>query len=434
MGTSGSVSRRATNLFFLCMLSVLHATSAGCESRISLLGAACTLSSDCAADLVCLGGRCRSECTEARDCMFPLECMVLASGAGGCRVEEDGVCPRGSVDCGPGLECIGGRCAQPCEDHSECAAAQTCGASTGCDRVPAEGPCDLLSGGGCGEGQTCTPAGCSSLGVTAAMAGGLHEPCTDDTCAPGLTCADGRCLRWCEFERDGTGAYTDRPRTSCGTGSRCAGAGYSGGPPPPEGRGYCTQPCDPSERGEAAGCPSEMTCGLLFFNDASVASGCYPPLARVSCTSDPMADGCRNRPCWMGYGCEQGVDCSPELTVGSMGGRRCLGRCLDDEDCGAEERCYLDAPARVFDDERAPIVVGTCLPTCGIDAAMVSTTRGCPSGVADGSVTCDVHNGASAGVDWAYCMPSCRSDSDCFAALTCDEVHAICTPRGGYSP
>ncbi len=94
-----------------------------------------------------------------------------------------------------------------------------------------------------------------------------------------------------------------------------------------------------------------MTCGLLFFNDSSVASGCYPPLARESCVSDPMADGCRNRPCWMGYGCEQGVDCSPELTNLTEGGRRCLGRCLDDDDCGAEERCYLDAPARVFDDD-----------------------------------------------------------------------------------
>lgn len=433
MGIS-STPRRAPGPFLLACLSLVAAlSSAACEPRVSV-GALCSVSSDCPSPYVCAAGRCRVECSEARDCPFPLECLVVGN-ASGCRVTEDGSCPRGAMDCAEGLDCIEGRCTQPCTDHDECAAAQTCDDAGGCERLPVEGACDLLSGVGCADGQTCTPSGCSSLGVTAAMAGELHAPCSRDTCAPGLTCADGRCLRWCEFERDGTtGAYTDRPRTSCGVGSRCAGAGYSGGEPPPEGRGYCTQPCDPSERGEAAGCPGDMTCGLLFFNDSSVASGCYPPLARVSCATDPTADGCRHRPCWMGYGCEQGIDCTPELTNTSMGGRRCLGRCLDDADCGSDERCYLDAPARVFDDARSPIVVGTCLPTCGIDPATTTTTRGCPSSTADGSVSCDVHNGASAGVDWAYCMPSCASDSDCFAALTCDEAHGICTPRGGYSP
>jgi hypothetical protein len=135
----------------------------------------------------------------------------------------------------------------------------------------------------------------------------------------------------------------------------------------------------------------------------------------------------------MGYGCEQGIDCTPEVTNLAMGGRRCLGRCLNDDDCGTDERCHMGSASRVVDAERAPIIVGTCLPTCGIDATMVSTTRLCPDSVADGT-TCDVHNGSRAGVDWAFCLPSCSSNADCFADLRCDEANGICTPRGGYSP
>ncbi|MBX7193580.1 MAG: hypothetical protein K1X94_16105 [Sandaracinaceae bacterium] len=428
MGSSPRWSWRAAVLASLVLLPT--AVLAGCEPRVSL-GRSCELSSECDPPYVCAAGRCRVECHEVRDCPFPLECLVVGN-ASGCRVPQDGMCPRGTIDCAEGLECIEGKCTQPCTDHSECASAQTCDEAGGCERVMFTGPCDLLSGAGCGAAQTCTASGCVDLSTASAMPGELHDPCSGETCRAGLSCVEGRCLRWCQRTFDtALGAYV--PGTSCGEGSGCTSNEFTGGPAVPDEQGHCTQPCNPARSGEAAGCPSGMHCGVVFFNDRRVTTACYPATANVACAGDPEGDGCRNRPCWMGYGCNADFDCAPDLSTPSMPGRRCHARCLSDDDCATDERCLLDAAAHVLDQARRPIVAGTCLPTCGIEASSTTTTRGCPSSVSD-TTTCDVHNGAAAGRDWAYCMPTCSSDTDCFAGLTCDEAHAICTPRDGYPP
>jgi hypothetical protein len=344
MGTLLSASRRASLSRSLFALSFLAAFSnAACESRVSL-GAACSVSSDCPSPYVCLSGRCRSECNEARDCPFPLECMLFG-GVGGCRVTEDGVCPRGSVDCAPGLECVSGRCAQPCADHDECAAAQTCATSTVCERAPTMEVCDPL-GGSCAAGQTCTDMGCVMLGLPAPGATAeLHSPCVDDEdCRDGLVCGGGRCMRRCRRAGDGT------PLSSCGTNSFCTGSDTVGAQRPPEGFGYCTEPCDPTASGVAAGCNDGLNCGVSI------------PSRNVYGVCEPAASdgGARWGPC-NNQQCATGLDCVAGVYATGV----CLAWCEGDEDCiGGREICDLSRAHTVVDDRGVTRRVGVCTPDC----------------------------------------------------------------------
>lgn len=62
----------------------------GCQSPLAQ-GEPCARSSDCAAPLACAYGRCRIECTEARDCSPGLRC--IDDGAGGvCTLEVEEHC------------------------------------------------------------------------------------------------------------------------------------------------------------------------------------------------------------------------------------------------------------------------------------------------------------------------------------------------------
>lgn len=136
----------------------------GCEARVSL-GARCETRSDCPDPYVCLQGRCRAECAEARDCLFPLECIVQGiANVGGCRVTEDGAC-RIDEDCAGALVCEGNTCVQPCTDHTDCAVAQACN-GRGCVRNVLIGECDVLSGAGCEEGERCGVAGMRTVDMT----------------------------------------------------------------------------------------------------------------------------------------------------------------------------------------------------------------------------------------------------------------------------
>lgn len=339
----------------LGVLSVL-----GCEPRVSL-GVPCASAADCSDPYVCAFGRCRAECSEARDCAFPSECMFVGN-VGGCRVDEDDVCTPGSAECGTDLECLDGRCAQPCGESDECAAAQTCATGGECARLPNEGPCNPV-GGSCLDGQTCTATGCVSL-TAGATGGDLFAACDEPTeCRDGLVCATPRCLRACERGASGEAL------TSCGPGSYCGGSDTSGGPPLSGSAGYCTQPCDPLASGPAAGCPEGFNCGIGIPNLNSYAV-CEP----MASTGGVRWGACNNQQCAAGLDCVHSI--FPES--------RCLAWCERDADCeDTTEVCDLGPSHRIIDQDGAARTVGICRPVCARVEDCEATL-----GLEPGSVAC----------------------------------------------
>lgn len=385
----------------------------GCEPRVSL-GLACDVSSDCDAPYVCTAGRCRVECREARDCPFPLECMLVGN-VGGCRVGEADACPRGTLDCAPGLECIGGRCAQPCTDHDQCAAAQTCAVDGECDRPPlVPGSCDVLSGAGCEEGQRCSFEGtCESVGVmTSPAQDELFGACdAERPCRSGFECRVGRCVRLCQLDASG------RTLTSCTKGSRCQPRDERGGAAP-AGFGFCTQPCDPAD---AAGtCPEGMGCGADFLAmDFQVS--CEVGFVG-DCEADPTQDGCPFQRCDPTNRCAIGTDCLDTLSMGDVPSL-CLPFCDDTDTCPSGSVCaHGDFSVRYTIGDTA-LERGICLPTCVIGEGICSPPDELDLG-------CDESHPIDGTT--ALCTQRCFDDTDCFALYRCDTSSGLCTARNPF--
>ena len=335
---------RAHAFAAVAALCVLSLGAVGCEARVSL-GVLCETAGDCPDPFVCIQGRCRAECGEARDCAFPLECIVQgAANVGGCRVPEDGAC-NVDDDCAGELVCEGSTCVQPCTDHSDCAIAQVCN-GRGCVRNVMVGVCDVLSGTGCEEGERCgvvgmrTVAGdgtvtddrtvqCVTLTVGEVRDAELNQACDANPmtelvrpCRDGLTCVNGQCLRWCLFDED---PEVFEVGSNCGRGSRCLPT-YAGAFAPTT-CGFCSEGCNPGVQD----CLDETrTCTIGTFegplpgtDDDFVFGQCVPPAPMVDCAADPMADGCRDRPCAMGR-CAMGLDCVTDATSMTT---ECVERC-----------------------------------------------------------------------------------------------------------
>lgn len=329
----------------------------GCEARVSL-GVSCEIDSDCPTDLVCRQGRCRNECSEARDCAFPLDCMAAGTPeAGGCRVPEDGSC-RNTDDCAGDLVCEEGRCVQPCTDHSECSVAMVCN-GTYCVRNATVGPCDVLSGTGCDAGERCGIVGmgaerrieCITLAVGEIRDAEENEACdaNPDTdlirpCRDGLTCVNGQCLRWCLY--DETMGVVG---SNCGTGSECVPT-YAGATAPMT-CGFCTEGCSPVGQN----CVDETrTCVITTGGDGRSYGQCVAS-ATVDCAADAMADGCAGRPCAMGQ-CALGLECVTDETAMTDS---CLERCASDEDC-TTGTCDLTSAVRVLVSSGDRVSYGLC--------------------------------------------------------------------------
>ncbi len=345
----------------------------GCEARVSL-GAQCETRSDCPEPFVCRQGRCRVECREARDCNSPLECIVEGiANAGGCRVPEDGACSR-NEDCAGELVCEGSVCVQPCTDHSECAVAQVCN-GRGCVRNTMIGDCDVLSGSGCDDGERCGILGmrivdeitgevtdtrapaCIALAAGEVRDSELGDACDanpetpQQPCRDGLTCVDGRCLRWCLFDHD-----TDAVDSNCGPGSQCVLA-YSGARAPVT-CGFCTEGCHPGADGASSGCPEGRVCGVVVTEEGVVYSQCGLA-AEVDCTAEPMAEGCLDRPCTATGQCAAGLDCEGDLAAMSA---TCIERCEQDVHCAETSHCDVSSPRLVLVADGTTREIGVCVP------------------------------------------------------------------------
>ncbi len=381
----------------------------GCESRVSL-GASCDVTSDCTYPYVCAAGRCRVECREARDCPFPLECLVVGN-ASGCRVTEDGACPRGAIDCAEGLDCIEGKCTQPCTDHDQCASAQTCDEAGGCERPPLlPGTCDSLSGAGCDAGQHCTSAGvCETMAVQLALVQNeLYGSCdAEHPCRDGLDCRLGRCLRLCRVDGDG------QPLTSCGSGSHCKTTDESGSPAP-VGLGWCTQPCEVVDPDT---CPDGMSCGADFLPASTVQTSCETTIT-PDCEADPSAVGCVFQPCDGSYRCARGLDCLDTLSDGDVPSF-CLAYCDESGACPAGSTCVRRRFAIHYQIGNTSFERGLCLPTCDVTTQLCETPDEQP-------IACDAAHPVEGST--ALCTQACTTNDDCFPSLfVCDTVNGRCT-------
>lgn len=106
-------------------LGVTFVLVLGCEARLSVVGSACSRSGECAAPLVCLLGRCRSECVSQRDCALGARCVLGAGGAGSCALPDDPRCPE--TPCASSLLCVSsGACVNACDTVASCPAGSVC--------------------------------------------------------------------------------------------------------------------------------------------------------------------------------------------------------------------------------------------------------------------------------------------------------------------
>jgi hypothetical protein len=185
--------------------------------------------------------------------------LVLALGAGGCgagaeetRCDADGcvVCdgygcrpasPTPQTGCGvaeetcaTGLQCIDGKCMNPCEYSSECGAGRVCQNSkcvVGCDATT---PCP--TGYKCNAKGVCDPDAANP------------QCSTDKPCAGGLKCVSGVCKGGCtkdsecaptEICEPSTGSCTTdpQPKPKCATDPSVCGESQTCKD------GYCRYPC-----------------------------------------------------------------------------------------------------------------------------------------------------------------------------------------------
>lgn len=372
--------RRLSVLAMWSLTALTSSLAMGCEARVAL-GFQCESRSDCPDPYVCVQGRCRSECSEARDCAFPLECIVAGiSNAGGCRVPEDGTC-RVDEDCAGELVCEENVCVQPCTEHSDCAVAQVCN-GRGCVRNTSVGECDVLSGTGCGEGERCGVAGmrtvddmgvvtddrmvqCVTLAVGEVRDAEVNEACDANPetllirpCRDGLTCVNGQCLRWCLFDED---PEVFEVGSNCGRGSHCLPT-YTGAFAPTT-CGFCSEGCNPGTQD----CVDETrTCALGVFEgpaagtDDDFAYGqCVAP-AMVDCTAEPTAEGCQDQACVMGRSCAHGLDC---VLLDAMAmTTECVQRCDVGvvDGCAGGRTCDLSTESRVLIADGTTRRLGVC--------------------------------------------------------------------------
>lgn len=116
----------------------------GCTAERAQLGQSCTFNDECAAPLLCAGGRCRTVCRTNRDCMNNWTCSP--SGQADKRVCLEPGAPRPCLypsDCAPQGVCArDGFCRVQCATDADCSQpGDTCDARLGLCRLH---PCSAV--------------------------------------------------------------------------------------------------------------------------------------------------------------------------------------------------------------------------------------------------------------------------------------------------
>jgi alpha-tubulin suppressor-like RCC1 family protein len=112
--------RRASLLLFSLVL-------AACQSGAAP-GATCARDSECATSLVCRLGRCRSACSENRDCPLGTQCFLVSAAVGACQLDVDRSC---TASCPSGLTCLADQCLRVCSSAADCPTDGTCAIGSG---------------------------------------------------------------------------------------------------------------------------------------------------------------------------------------------------------------------------------------------------------------------------------------------------------------
>ncbi|HTV18828.1 MAG TPA: hypothetical protein VMG12_09160 [Polyangiaceae bacterium] len=356
-------------------------TGADCVRRAGdgEAGDACSATSECAA-----GHRCSSESRCER----------------WCRVDGDG--------CGGGLECVGIDTIGSVAGSGSAGPAGTSELGT-CTCVRAEGAaCNLVTGCGCDEGQTCgyvgTGPGCREIDAFPAEP---YAACTyDRDCPAAHACLAGLCQQQCNTAAD------------CGwSGSACLAVFDPETDQPIPGFNFCASACDPLSPQEPADgfrpCGDGQNCfpldaaGVCFRATAALGEG--EPCDAGACAPGLFCspyDRCE-RWCEVGAGgCAAGLDCEgfePAVLSSGAAGARELGRCVcrpadgalcdPSNDCG----CSAGSTCDYFVDER----LFACRPLAPFPVP--------PNGGCDEDIDCPALHGCFDGV----CKQLCQEPADC---------------------
>lgn len=359
----------------------------GCQSGAAL-GTPCARSSECSSPLVCRLGRCRVECTSARDCGASEVCLIDQNGAGACEIPAVDVC---AVSCDPPLVCANGHCREPCADVAGCPGGHVCttgacqradlvigdagtsdggpadgGTDGGVDAAPVDAgppdaghdagsvlandgaitpgdanpgdasilPCDPVMGTSCGPNLCGLILGVPAC-VTPSTSLGLREACTaEGQCARGLSCQGGRCVQTCYRGND---AY-------CGVDLDCAfdSVAFQSTLDTRYGIGLCTERCDPFY---GVGCPPTASCAIGTGTSGNDFTWCRE-------VRGSKQDG---EACGAAFECAAGLDCYFDSGTST---RTCRRFCLSatGEGCPTGTHC---AGATSFHGRPQ---VGACIP------------------------------------------------------------------------
>lgn len=175
-----------------------------------------------------------------------------------------------------------------------------------------------------------------------------QRPCRD-----GLTCVNGRCLRWCLFDET-----MGEVGSNCGRGSRCLPV-YAGSFAPST-CGFCSEGCNPGTQDcvdETRTCTIGLFAGAAGTEDDFAFGQCAAP-AMVDCAADPMADGCLGRPCAT-TGCAAGLDCARDEAAMTS---ECVERCDagDAGACGGGRACDTSSETLVLVADGTTRRIGVC--------------------------------------------------------------------------
>jgi hypothetical protein len=152
----------------------------------------CSFDRGCAAGQLCSASGCRQVCDQEHPCANGACVPFEGRPYGLCEVPAGTSCEDGDP-CGPGLDCVAGRCRALCTADADCDPEYLC-VEGSCLQA-----CRRERSGGCPRNHACRPAGarwaCGAVNLNRGQCSGFHD------CDSVRTCLDGTCQYICRDDR-----------------------------------------------------------------------------------------------------------------------------------------------------------------------------------------------------------------------------------------
>lgn len=290
----------------------------------------------------------------------------------GCRLQEEGDCPNGDLDCPINTVCIGSRCTDPCEN--------TCGQNSRCNVVDRKAVCSCPN-------NFMSLTGNPQDGCVRVLVG-----CNSDVDCNGGLCQNNQCKVVCRTSSD------------CSTGEKCV---HNSCVVPCSGHNQCGKDQACVNGGCIIGCRSNKNCNSneqcsnhKCQNPCLISPSCGPNAIcdvqdhRTVCKCPPGFEGnprpeqsCVRVPevCSKSSECPKNYECI---------GNKCNFPCKETSNCAVGERCFNKICSKVC------YTNNNCLPG-------------------------EICN------EGGICVPGCSSDIDCLDTQVC--LQAKCKCRKGYT-